>query len=235
MLRLFTVLFRDLLLQITTLGSIRTVCYNRLYFLSSSLICCRSACSTSVTVSMSFGGQSWPINPTDFISNQLSRTLCQGAIFDLDAGSNGNPDSSNPSWVVGDTFLVRNLSRLHSCPFISCPFSRKMCIRCSVPHQRLLGLPRCLLRLVDQVRNSLGQSGARLYSRLLPHRHGFGRHFFSYWFLQYVSLILSPSIFLKSLFFTPIRCRYVNDNPSIPDVFDRIHCYYHVMSLRGST
>ena len=59
---------------------------------------------------MSFGGQSWPINPLDFNAGQIDNgrnPLCLGAIFDLSLGANNIPDSSSPSWVVGDTFLVR--------------------------------------------------------------------------------------------------------------------------------
>ena len=61
---------------------------------------------------MSFGGKSWPIDPQDFNAGRVNsgRTpLCVGSIFDLSLGTNNMPDSSTPSWVVGDTFLVRNL------------------------------------------------------------------------------------------------------------------------------
>ena len=175
MLWLFTMLFRILLPWVgTTLGSIHFVCYSLFHLFSSSLICCRSACSTSVTVTMSFGGRTWPINPLDFNTGSVpssennNNNMCQGAIFDLSLGSNNAQSSGNPDWIIGDTFLVRNLSRCYCCPSYLVPFSRKMCTRCSVPHQRLLGLPNCLLRLVDQVRNPLGQSQVHLYSRQLP-------------------------------------------------------------------
>ena len=82
-------------------------------FVSSSLICCCSACSTNVTVSLSFGGQSWPISPLDFNAAQISNgrnPLCLGAVFDISLGSNNIPDSSTPTWIFGDTFLVRNIS-----------------------------------------------------------------------------------------------------------------------------
>ncbi|KAF8893589.1 aspartic peptidase domain-containing protein [Infundibulicybe gibba] len=64
-------------------------------------------CTTSISISLSFGGKLWPINPTDMNLGQLSRTssLCLGAIFDLSMGSNIVSGSGNPSWVVGDTFL----------------------------------------------------------------------------------------------------------------------------------
>ena len=75
---------------------------------------------------MAFGGKSWPINPVDF-SQQISTgsdPLCQGAIFDLSLGTdNVGP---GPDWIVGDTFLVRNISQLHSsCPS---PFFLEKCI-----------------------------------------------------------------------------------------------------------
>jgi len=75
-------------------------------------------CSTEVTVSMNFGGQSWSINPQDFNSGQVpnSRTLCQGAIFDLSQGSNNVGGGSNPDWVVGDTFLKNVYSVFRSSP-----------------------------------------------------------------------------------------------------------------------
>ena len=165
-------IFRDMLAWVQkTLGSIRSVCNSPLVHLfSSSLICCRSACKTSVSVSMSFGGQAWSIDPEDFNVGAISSdgVLCQGAIFDLSEGSN-NRDSGNPNWVVGDTFLVRNLSRvLHILSFFFLNLFRKTCTRCSVPHQRLLGLPSCLQRLVDQVRNPLDSIGL-IYTHVCYH------------------------------------------------------------------
>jgi cathepsin D len=64
------------------------------------------ACTTEVTVTMSFGGKTWPINSEDMIVGQASGSDCIGGIFDLTAGTNIPPNSGNPSWVVGDTFLV---------------------------------------------------------------------------------------------------------------------------------
>ena len=66
---------------------------------------------------MSFGGKSWPINPLDFNVGQISNgpnPFCQGAIFDLSQGSNNVPGSSSPTWIVGDTFLVRHLAACSS-------------------------------------------------------------------------------------------------------------------------
>ena len=59
---------------------------------------------------MSFGGKSWSIDPSDMNIGQVNsstNTLCVGAIFDLSLGSAISPGGNNPSWVVGDTFLVR--------------------------------------------------------------------------------------------------------------------------------
>jgi len=93
-----------------------------LLFLSVSLPTCHGpidlhmtdylACSTTVTISLSFGGKSWPINSQDMNLGQVSRgsSQCLGAIFDLNMGTNIPSGSGNPSWVVGDTFLVRFLS-----------------------------------------------------------------------------------------------------------------------------
>ena len=134
----------------------------------------RSACTTNVNASMSFGGKSWPISFQDLNTGRLPgvRNLCQGAFFDLSLGS--NKVGAGPDWVIGDTFLVRNISRMHFCFLFLVPFSRKMCTRCSVFHHRLLGLPSCLLRLVDQVRNSLGRSRAHTYTHVYYHcRNGF--------------------------------------------------------------
>jgi hypothetical protein len=159
---LCTVLFQDLLTWVATSESLvflRTVfsCSLSFHLFSSSLICCRPACNTSITVTMSFGGRAWPINPLDFKAGQVNtdpNPLCIGAIFDLSLATNMS-DSSTPAWVIGDTFLVRNLSRVYRCPSRSSYsfilLSRKTCTRCSVPHHCLLGLPNCLLQLVGYV------------------------------------------------------------------------------------
>ena len=73
---------------------------------------CGPACETTVTVSISFGGKSWPIDPDDMNLGQLGGGLCVGAIFDLGLGSNIGSGGGNPSWVVGDTFLVRPPPRI---------------------------------------------------------------------------------------------------------------------------
>jgi len=72
-------------------------------------------CNTKVNVTMSFGGRTWPISTADMILAQQG-SACVGGIFDLAAGTNIPPDSGNPSWVVGDTFLKNVYSVFRSNP-----------------------------------------------------------------------------------------------------------------------
>jgi cathepsin D len=69
-----------------------------------------TACDTNVQISLSFGGgNSWPISTADMnVGTSGTDGQCVGGIFDLSAGSNAGGDAGNPSWVVGDTFLVFN-------------------------------------------------------------------------------------------------------------------------------
>lgn len=68
----------------------------------SSLKLLSTACDTSVNVTISFGGKrSWTISSVDFQLTKLTKDTCLGAFFELQSGS------SAPSWIVGDTFLVR--------------------------------------------------------------------------------------------------------------------------------
>lgn len=62
-------------------------------------------CSTSVSVSFSFGGQDWAIDSDDMNLGQIDAggSMCAGAIFDLTLGA--NTGTGGPSWVIGDTFL----------------------------------------------------------------------------------------------------------------------------------
>ncbi|KAI0935368.1 hypothetical protein AcV7_003825 [Taiwanofungus camphoratus] len=62
-------------------------------------------CSTTVNVSMAFGGQSWPISSADMNLGSVQGQQCLGGIFDLNLGSNVGSGGGNPNWVVGDTFL----------------------------------------------------------------------------------------------------------------------------------
>jgi cathepsin D len=67
------------------------------------------ACNTQLNASLSFGGKQWPINPQDMNLGQVqgSRSLCMGGLFDVTQGAATN--AQTPSWIVGDTFLVRSL------------------------------------------------------------------------------------------------------------------------------
>ncbi|KAF5327777.1 hypothetical protein D9619_004889 [Psilocybe cf. subviscida] len=75
-------------------------------------------CNQKLSVSMTFGGKTWPINSQDMAVQEepSDSTLCIGAIFDLDAGTSITPDSGNPSWVVGDTFLKNVYSVFRATP-----------------------------------------------------------------------------------------------------------------------
>lgn len=83
-----------------------SVCLS-LYRSDSSLTFLPPACETTVNISFSFGGKSWPINAQDMNLGRVSTgsDICAGGIFDLTAGSNIGAGGGNPSWVVGDTFL----------------------------------------------------------------------------------------------------------------------------------
>ncbi|KAF8893581.1 aspartic peptidase domain-containing protein [Infundibulicybe gibba] len=54
-------------------------------------------CTTDVSISLSFGGKLWPIDPTDMNLGRLDDTspLCLGAIYSTD----------NDGWLIGNTFL----------------------------------------------------------------------------------------------------------------------------------
>lgn len=57
-------------------------------------------CSTNVAVTMSFGGQVWPISNADFQARiSQNGETCMGAFFAIETGGGA------PAWIVGDTFL----------------------------------------------------------------------------------------------------------------------------------
>lgn len=64
-------------------------------------------CRTQVNVTLNFGGRTWAISSEDMNLGPVTSTgsMCAGAIFDLNMGSNIPVGSGNPSWVVGATFL----------------------------------------------------------------------------------------------------------------------------------
>ncbi|KAJ7448535.1 aspartic peptidase domain-containing protein [Mycena latifolia] len=61
-------------------------------------------CETLVQITLSFGGNAWPINPADinFGPLETGSPMCLGGIFDLALGT---AIVDGPGWVVGDTFL----------------------------------------------------------------------------------------------------------------------------------
>ncbi|KAG1889871.1 aspartic peptidase domain-containing protein [Suillus subluteus] len=67
-------------------------------------------CTTDVTVTISFGGSAWTINPADMnigpVDSSVSGStteMCAGGIFDI--GTSVGSGSNVPTWIVGDTFL----------------------------------------------------------------------------------------------------------------------------------
>ena len=95
-------------LQATWLVSMASVRRNLCCHLCNALMSIAfTACSTKVEISLSFGGNSWPINTADMNAGSAGTDgQCMGAIFDLSAGSSAGGGAGNPNWVVGDTFLV---------------------------------------------------------------------------------------------------------------------------------
>jgi cathepsin D len=64
-----------------------------------------TACSSQLSIAISFGGPSWPISLADLNLGTISNGKCLGAIFDITQGTNVAPGGGNPSWIIGDTFL----------------------------------------------------------------------------------------------------------------------------------
>jgi len=63
-------------------------------------------CATDVKVTMTYGtGKAWPISSSDFQLQQISKTQCLGAFFEIDTSG-----STAPQWIVGDTFLKNVMS-----------------------------------------------------------------------------------------------------------------------------
>jgi len=61
-------------------------------------------CESRVEISVSFGGQSWPINPEDINLGPVPDCpdICLGAIFDMAPGQKPNGIAT---WIFGDAFL----------------------------------------------------------------------------------------------------------------------------------
>ncbi|KAI9571567.1 aspartic peptidase domain-containing protein [Boletus coccyginus] len=64
-------------------------------------------CSTSISITLSFGGTIWPISSTDMNLGLYSGTgknqMCVGGIFDI--GSTDGGGEGLPAWIIGDVFL----------------------------------------------------------------------------------------------------------------------------------
>ena len=71
-----------------------------------------TACSTSVTVELSFGGNTWTMSPSDFEFTSISSTECIGAFFEITSTAG----SSTPTWIIGDAFLVCIYPPAHGSP-----------------------------------------------------------------------------------------------------------------------
>jgi hypothetical protein len=65
-----------------------------------------TACTTQLTVSISFGGPLWPISIEDLSLGSIGGGQCVGTIFDIGQRTDVSPQNA-PAWIVGDTFLVR--------------------------------------------------------------------------------------------------------------------------------
>ncbi|KZV60759.1 acid protease [Peniophora sp. CONT] len=59
-------------------------------------------CSTSLNVTISFGGRSWPISPNDLNRGRMGNGQCMGGVASME---NKPPNDTYPRWIVGDTFL----------------------------------------------------------------------------------------------------------------------------------
>ncbi|KAH9948632.1 aspartic peptidase A1 [Amylocystis lapponica] len=73
-------------------------------------------CSTDISLTLSFGGQAWPVSSADMNLGTLGSGQCMGGVFDLDLGSSVTSGNGNPSWVVGDTFLKNVYSVFRASP-----------------------------------------------------------------------------------------------------------------------
>ncbi|KAI0250122.1 aspartic peptidase domain-containing protein [Lactifluus subvellereus] len=62
-------------------------------------------CNTQLTISISFGGPSWPINVTDLNLGTVGDGQCLGGIFDVTGAWTINLRAGHPDWIIGDTFL----------------------------------------------------------------------------------------------------------------------------------
>ena len=109
------------------------------------MTCFHTACSTQLTLAISFGGPAWPIRAADLNLGTVGNGLCLGAVFDISQGSD-TPGGVNPSWIIGDTFLVglSHMACLSPHPDGHC---RKTYTVSSAPIRHLLASHSCQARL----------------------------------------------------------------------------------------
>ncbi|KAJ7854189.1 aspartic peptidase A1, partial [Mycena olivaceomarginata] len=76
-------------------------------------------CSTSVSVSISFGGRLWPINPVDMNLGRVEAgsPLCLGAIYTANPGSNKIKTTGTANWIFGTVFMRNVYSVFQPTPF----------------------------------------------------------------------------------------------------------------------
>ncbi|KAJ7140737.1 aspartic peptidase domain-containing protein [Mycena epipterygia] len=76
-------------------------------------------CSTLVSVSISFGGRLWPINPPDMNLGpaEAGSSQCLGAIYTLNPGSNKTQPNGTASWIFGTVFMSNVYSVFQPSPF----------------------------------------------------------------------------------------------------------------------
>jgi len=92
-------------------------------------------CGKEVSVALSFGAQYWSISPDDFRLAFISSNTCISSFVNFDANvGNTNTNTTAPSWLIGDTFLVRFLSFPSS---ESLPHVKKLKIDSTVLYRRM--------------------------------------------------------------------------------------------------
>ncbi|KAJ7023831.1 aspartic peptidase domain-containing protein, partial [Mycena alexandri] len=73
-------------------------------------------CTTTVNVSISFGGRSWPMNPVDMNigPSEIGGSQCLGAIY---SSSNTTNTNGTANWIFGTAFMKNVYSVFQPTPF----------------------------------------------------------------------------------------------------------------------
>ncbi|KAJ6482989.1 aspartic peptidase domain-containing protein [Mycena vulgaris] len=76
-------------------------------------------CSTTVNVSISFGGRLWRINPVDMNIGQVESSIsqCLGAIYTRNPSSNTTQTNGTANWIFGTAFMKNVYSVFQPTPF----------------------------------------------------------------------------------------------------------------------